>query len=278
MSSSTDLATRNPSSIDHADTRSPDKTAMPSSDSSFPSSMKMCNVRVKTFDICNQDGNEKLYTVEVHTGYSGRGPLGTRPGVVLYNGTSTKNRILGAAGDTSQIAANPLNIESIILLPPLNSTSPSRELVTEKMRAGRSNEQVTFTFTIEVAYGKKMSREQFQWIKINQGAEKKTYGAGYKLICLSRPSKRTDDTGPHIASCPVPTPNNDDPVALLTWKSRLNLFELFTLKFMGIGESGVLGQRWALMVVLTSLRLWQLRLNGRTALTSIIVGERIAGM
>jgi hypothetical protein len=48
----------------------------------------------------------------------------------------------------------------------------------------------------------------------------------------------------------------------------------FSLKLTGSALLGALGERWALMVVITALRLWALKGNGRTNKTVLAMGEK----
>jgi hypothetical protein len=59
---------------------------------------------IKTFNLCGATQHDRLYVVEMHTGYSGKGPLGLKAGIMLHNGLSTKDPILAVAGDESQFA------------------------------------------------------------------------------------------------------------------------------------------------------------------------------
>jgi hypothetical protein len=54
-------------------------------------------------------------------------------------------------------------------------------------------------------------------------------------------------------------------LALLAWRRLFPKFKhAFTLELLGRGKTGELGERWGLMVVITALRVWALRLNGKT--------------
>lgn len=50
---------------------------------------------IKTFNLCGATMEDRLCVVEMHTGYSGSSPLGLKPGLLLHNGMSTKDPILG---------------------------------------------------------------------------------------------------------------------------------------------------------------------------------------
>ena len=107
--------------------------------------------QLKSFNICGESERDRLYAFEVHTGYSGKKPLGTRPGMLLHNGTSSKDPILATAGDESQLGARvyAFNLESIILMPPLRLVVHADDhLITERMGARTSGDHVAFSFLL----------------------------------------------------------------------------------------------------------------------------------
>lgn len=56
---------------------------------------------LKGFELYGASRDERLFTIGMHTGVSGRLPLGTRPGVILHNGIGNDKPILAAACDVS---------------------------------------------------------------------------------------------------------------------------------------------------------------------------------
>ncbi|KAH8884960.1 hypothetical protein GQ53DRAFT_729835 [Thozetella sp. PMI_491] len=238
--------------------------------------------QVKSFHICGASDTERLASAEVHTGYGGKSPLGTKPGILLHDGTNTKDAILGAAGDESQLAARAytFNLESIILMPPVRATGGPQTLVTERMRGRTSGDSVSFLFSIEVGEGEKMRREQFEWIKVPKGADNEVKAGGFRLEWIqcgpqTMTMEASSSSGHATSSSPAASGVNEA-VAVLSWKSMFTSWkQLFTLRFVGSGASGVLGDRWRLMAILTALRLWHLKLNGRTNKGNVAMGEKI---
>ena len=55
----------------------------------------------------------------------------------------------------------------------------------------------------------------------------------------------------------------------------MNLKHAFTLELKGAGRTGELGDRWALMVVMTSLGLHWLRQNGGTKKATVGAAQKI---
>ncbi|KAI9923874.1 hypothetical protein ASPWEDRAFT_26423 [Aspergillus wentii DTO 134E9] len=219
----------------------------------FPSTLNVYGAwsQWKSINLCGATSNDRLCLLEMHTGYTSKGPLGARPAMLLHSGMSTKDPIIVAVGEESH-GVNAFNLNSVIKLPALEGDGKDGRMDTEIMRAGTSAaHDVTFYFSIEV--GEKRIREEFEWRKFKKG------------FTLVRPhrggsSSSTDD---------------GETVALVTWRTSLtSLTHAFSLELMGSGESGILGERWTLMVIITSLRLYALHIKGRTRKTIVGMGER----
>ncbi|KAH6635953.1 hypothetical protein F5144DRAFT_628057 [Chaetomium tenue] len=204
--------------------------------------------KIRSFNPCGATEDHRLCHVEVHTGYSGKPPLGTRPGVVLYNGKDSKAPVLAAACYDSEE------------MPAL-------------VRGGR----VVFVFEVEVEVGggEGVRRERFGWWKVGKGTEEEAKEGGFRLVALSTGGDvGADSAGQGGSSCYVPEgADGGEVLAFLTWRRLFPKFKhAFTLELLGRGRSGELGERWNLMVVITALRIWALRLNGRTK-TGVIAAE-----
>jgi len=242
---------------------------------------------LKTFKLCGATESDFLYSIEVHSGYSMSGPLGSRPGVILHNGTSRKHPILAASGDESQTssAVYAFNPRSVVLMPPLHPsprpTTP-HDMVTEVMRGVSvpSDKGVAFRFSIEIGT-EKLRRESFEWVKIK---DTETKQGGYKLVRAlpehetSAASQAGSSSG---SSTQAALPEYDDiereVLALLLWpKGWVTwLKHVFSLEFKGSGLSGALGERWALMVVITAIRIWMLRINLKTAKGTVAIADKV---
>ncbi len=68
-------------------------------------------------------------------------------------------------------------------------------------------------------------------------------------------------------------------LALLAWSrfSWTSTTQGPTLRLLGRGQSGELGERWRLIVVMTALRLWTARMKGGTAKGIVAAGEKVRG-
>ncbi|KAB5585652.1 hypothetical protein GE09DRAFT_1234167 [Coniochaeta sp. 2T2.1] len=238
--------------------------------------------RMKTFILCGEDKKHRLLRISVHLGLSGQGPLGTRPGIYLHNGTSTKDAILAAAGDEDQWSQRVyvFNNKSVIIVPHLlgdHSDGLAREWVTELMVASTTRDDagvsVIFRFAVNSGPGDMfLERETFGWRKFKTGSDKAYSGGGYKLLRLSCPatgSRDNDSTGDADHS----------PLAVMELNKGLAKYldHMYTLSFVGLGLTGDLGGRWKTMVVVTAARLWIARLNGKTNKTAVSMAERVQG-
>ncbi|EGZ70880.1 hypothetical protein NEUTE2DRAFT_168199 [Neurospora tetrasperma FGSC 2509] len=111
------------------------------------------------YKLCGADKNEFLYVVEVHYGFTPRGPLNFRPGFYLRNGTGTEAPILAAAGDEERepLLMSTFSVKSLIMVPPpldeddVEFNLNPRDLVTEIMYATITTDGtcVLFRFSVE---------------------------------------------------------------------------------------------------------------------------------
>ena len=235
----------------------------------------------KTFKLCGENESDFLYRVEAHfTGFSRSGPLGSRPSIILHNGTSRKDPLLAAAGDPPAALSMiyGVNPSSIIMMPQMHPGpgATTSDLATEILLAVTvpTDKGVAFRFAIEVGTGKG-DREQFEWRKIKDPVTKK---GGYKLVRPSR--ERAGDSSAAGSSSQAASPSSagDETLALLTWPKGWSWFKLaFTLEFKGSGLTGELGERWTLMAVITAIRLLVLRFGGKTAKWQIATAEKARG-
>ncbi|KFX89845.1 hypothetical protein V490_06781 [Pseudogymnoascus sp. VKM F-3557] len=239
---------------------------------------------LKSFNLCGATKEDRLYVVDIHTGYSAKGPLGSKAGIILHNGLSTKDPILAAAGDESMFAAHifAFNVNSIIMLPPLeDDRARHRAMTTEMMRpSAMSKDGIAFIFSVEV--GEKLRRERFEWRKFKKGdGGDEASPGGFKLLRLPSSPKNTDsNTGGSSKSKgngdSLLTGNDGEVVAVLTLtRSWAKLKHPFSLELTGSALSGALGERWTLMTVITAIRMSMLDINGRASKISISMSEKL---
>lgn len=236
-----------------------------------------------TYKLCGADKNEFLYVVEVHHGFTPRGPLNFRPGFYLRNGTGTEAPILAAAGDEERepLLMSTFSVKSLIMVPPpldeddVEFNLNPRDLVTEIMYATTTSDgSVSFRFSVEV--GPKMKiREEFEWRKTRKG-DTNTQHSRYILTRLPS-SSSTSFSSPSPSSSSSSAQEESDILADLTFRNAISLHHLFTLELKGVACSGVMGDRWTLMVVATALRLYWLRSYGKTNKAVVGIGQKLRG-
>lgn len=246
--------------------------------------------RMRSFVICGKTKSNTIFRVSVHLGFSERGPLGTRPGIYLDNGTSVHDPILAAAGDEDQWSQRyyAFNNNSVILIPRLpgdDDGKPGREWITELMVGSTTGEDegVVFRFAINAGRDENdLKRERFEWRRFKKGTDPEHPGGGFKLFRLPRPTTRIVENGTQPAN------HGDKSVVaaadhgcVAVWELSTGLAKywnhMYTLKFVNAGLSDELDNRWKAMVVVTAARLWMIRLHGKTKKSTISIGEKVKG-
>lgn len=224
--------------------------------------------KVTTTFLLGNDLNKQLFAIGVHTGMGGKGP--GRPGVILHNGPTTNDPMLAAVNDEN---GNLLSLNSIITL----AQSPgnaSGEYYTEIMHAATSSGTATFRFSTEVEQKQGIRREDFEWQKSkdeDKASVESPWKGGFKLMRLSRQSGKgasADEGTSQGSSGEVP-----EIVAIFAWNSNWSVMNPFKIEFRGSGQTGQLGDKFAVMAIITGLRLWWLKHQRRTSKDGIAARE-----
>ncbi|KAM7182552.1 hypothetical protein V8F33_014225, partial [Rhypophila sp. PSN 637] len=251
--------------------------------------VRLCGGGGTTNSKAAADRDQRLYMVDVHPGYTPRGSLHFRPGLYLRNGTTTEAPILAAAGDKDRLPLHALvstfSLEGVILLPPVDAeeaTNPTRDLVTEVIRASTTSTAaaangmmestrrvVTFHFAIEVGV-KMREREEFEWVDSSGLSSKHTRFV--LLRCCSRFPASSSSSNIQAAAAAA-----DDVLAELVFDNVMSWNRLFSLELKGAGRTGELGDRWALIVVMTALRICWVRMQGMTTKWVVRMSEMVRG-
>ncbi|KAI0439964.1 hypothetical protein F4803DRAFT_529111 [Xylaria telfairii] len=230
-----------------------------------------------TFYVCGADQQDRLFAVKLHTGYSMKEPLGPKQGLHLYNGPTTNDPLLAAAGDDSMVRALPLNNNSRVFLPARRRRGLSQEMMRAYITADK---HVAFSFSLEIGYGKKRRREVFEWRNIEKSErDESTEHGGFRLFRLP-PNPEQDAPGGGSSSQGASTSSaaasTDDVVAVMAWRRFLTSPKHpFDLKIVGDGLGGSLGDRWTLMALITALRLWELHQRGKTQKAPVAVADKV---
>lgn len=121
----------------------------------------------------------------------------------------------------------------------------------------------TFTFRVEVPWpvagpnggsNVQWRKEAFEWRRSNSLAVSALGGSsqGWKLVRLS---KELPPGGRTVAGTGPPSGDGFEVVAACT-TAVMSLTKLWKFCFLGTGVSGALGERWAVMAVISGLATW----------------------
>lgn len=128
--------------------------------------------------------------------------------------------------------------------------------------ARRRSRRVRFRFAIEVGPEPSSAwrREVFEWRHSHGDAVAAFLDgakAGWKLVRLADDDENgngNDNNNRHL----VWPRSSDGREIVAVWShARLSLTKVLKFRFLGSGATGVLGERWAIMAVMTALRMYQ---------------------
>lgn len=190
--------------------------------------------------------DQPLYTVTRHTGWSGSPPIELRAG------PDKESPILATAD------YHGLGRTMKLVLPPLAGQGPG--LTDERMESQRDGFGVRHVFTLEVGPPGGGRRETFEW-RHSSGEAIAAVGAdsrGWKLVRVETgPPPGIDEAG---GSRFVPggfvTSDGREVVAGWSFLSLGGGNKVAKFMFLGTGASGLLGDRWEIMAVLTALGIY----------------------
>ncbi|KAH6657400.1 hypothetical protein BKA67DRAFT_655674 [Truncatella angustata] len=194
---------------------------------------------VRTYTL-GEHQSQPLCAISTHSGWSGQ------PDVVLHSGPSESSPPL--AGVDSGAFTRSASVE----LPPLPG-SGQRAAVEDVEFQGIGHG--THSFSIEV--GVTGRREPFEW-RHSHGAEVDAlggYGSGWKLIRLA--TDAPDGMPSKAQSVGGGSRSTDKKEVVAVWAgASMSVSKILNFRFVGSGATGVLGERWAVMAVITALRIW----------------------
>ncbi|KAI0837368.1 hypothetical protein F5Y06DRAFT_304756 [Hypoxylon sp. FL0890] len=183
-----------------------------------------------------------LYTVTLHSGWSGQ------PDVVLHNGPSDQRPPLAG------VKGNAWSTSATVTLRPIPGSG--LDAAEEKMQVSGGFGHSTFVFSIEVGVGSAARRETFEWRHSSGSAVKglDARSSGWKLVRLATGAPGGVEGGNFVKGG-VTAGDGKEVVAVWAWASG-SLTKKLKFQFLGSGANGVLGERWAIMAVITALRIW----------------------
>lgn len=188
--------------------------------------------------------NQPLYAVSCHTGWS------SKPAVILHSGPNESMPPLAA------VDSSPYSTTATMILPPLPGTGSTEE----RMESSRGFGFPSHMFSVEV--GPNNQRERFEW-RHSRGAEVDSLGGlrrGWKLVRLDSNVRN----GGQFAVGGARTRDGDEVVAV--WANvGMTLSKSFNFRFLGNGDNGSMGERWAVMAVISALRIWDKERKSRSS-------------
>ncbi|KAH0436004.1 hypothetical protein CcaCcLH18_04537 [Colletotrichum camelliae] len=216
----------------------------------------------RTFHL-GDSNNHKLYAVSSWSGASSKSP--GIPCIILHNGPNAEDPVLAVCSDEKNWSPSvnyPRSLHSSMILPSLEANPSGKgqeeKHATEDLRPviASGSHVDSFQFSIEVpqpnneAGTSRLLREGFEWRRTSKD-ELDGYNNGFELFRLKsdiQPEKMSSDvggSGPH-----------DEALAAILFKGSLSVNKPFNFEFKGRGLTGELGDRWAVLAIMTGIRIW----------------------
>lgn len=183
-----------------------------------------------------------FYSVRLHTGWSGEPP------VVLHSGPNADAAPLMAAVDFEAFSSS-----MTITLPPI----PGRPMTSEVPVDSDMGWHRTYRFTIETGLPGHERPEAFEWRHSYGEAIAALDGDrdGWKLVRMATHAPAGFGNAEFRAGGMM-TSDMREIVAVWT-DAYMSMTKQAKFAFMGSGNVGVLGERWAVMAVMTALGIWE---------------------
>lgn len=218
-----------------------------------------------TFNVYYQ---KKLFSATLHISEHADQPLyaiklpGWRSGLVLHSGPSDKDAPLATASKGGKWGCH-----TRVTLPPLPGSS--EDASGEAMHSHVSLKTATYQFAIEVGGGGEHARrENFEWRSSRSDEVKQLdkHSRGWKLVRLDACVEGCDA----VPGEPPVAVSSDGGEVVAIWapSSGLSMTKASKFQFLGAGLTGELGERWAIMAVITALRIWYMEFEATVAVIS----------
>lgn len=185
--------------------------------------------------------SEPLYTFNLPEGWWGD--------LIMYNGPTLEHPPLAAVRNTGKSGMG-----NAVTLPPLG---PGQEVVEEKMARRSKGLMDVFSFAavVHAREGEKTTRrvERFEWVSSGRKEVKDLHEwrHGWKLRRVV--ASGADQDADEAANVKMPAGE-----ILAVWAdSTMSMRKAAKFQFLNSGASGELGEAWALMAVITFVRVWQ---------------------
>lgn len=186
-----------------------------------------------------QDPSQPLYMFSLPEGWWGD--------LIMYDGPTLEHPPLAAVRNSGKTAMG-----NVVTLPPLG---PGQEVIEEEMSRRRKGLMDVFSFAVPVAdaEGEKTTRrvQRFEWVGSGSKEVKDLHewSRGWKL--------RRVVWNDADADADADEATNDGEVLAVWADSSKGLRKAAKFQFINSGATGELGDAWAVMAVITFVRVWQ---------------------
>ncbi|KAI1371837.1 hypothetical protein F4677DRAFT_282788 [Hypoxylon crocopeplum] len=219
--------------------------------SPFPSSWNLYHtLSIGRILMLGPHNRQPLLAVSRHTGW-----WTGKPDLVLHSGPSDTLPPLAAGMGGVGVGRH-----SIIVLPPMpgSALDSSQELLVRVEEETDWPPHVRFKFSIDLSVEPgQWRRETFEW-RHSHGDVVSIFlnGArtGWKLLRLAGQGNGNFAEARSSDGCEI--------VAVWAY-ARLSFTKVLKFRFLGSGATGILGERWAIMAVMTALRMYQRQQRNR---------------
>lgn len=212
---------------------------------SFPNTLELCyESSWKKIQLSlGEASSEPLYTFNLPEGWWGD--------LIMYNGPTLQHPPLAAVRNTGKSGMG-----NAVTLPPLG---PGQEVLEEKMvcRSKGLMDVFSFAAVVEAREGGKTTRrvERFEWVGSGRKEVKdlNEWLHGWKLRRVQAASGADEDEDEAANQVPAGE-------ILAVWadaSSIRSMKKAAKFQFLNRGATGELGEAWALMAVITFVRVWQ---------------------
>jgi len=191
-----------------------------------------------------------LYAVRMHTGFT------RNPELVMHDGPSDSHPILATANRVSMWKPS----RSALTIPARDGVAHDEASQRIEMIMHTSLKSMTYTFEADVGVGKETQRERFEW-RSSHGAEIREldgYRWGWKLV---RVSERLPGGGGSRATRAVGSASDGSEVVAVWAHNGLSMTKALKFQFRGSALTGILGDCWATLALISAVRIWWLEIQ-----------------
>ncbi|KAI0395568.1 hypothetical protein F5Y17DRAFT_422820 [Xylariaceae sp. FL0594] len=208
-----------------------------------------------------------LYAVRMHTGMT------KNPEQVMHDGPSDKYPVLATANRVSMWKPS----RTALTIAARDGVTHDEASECVEMEAHTSFKTKTFTFEADVGPGKETHRERFEW-RPSHGAEIREldgYKWGWKLV---RVSNAVAGGGGSRATRAAGSASDGSEVVAVWAHNGMSMTKALKFQFRGSALTGILGDRWATLAIISAVRIWWLEMQSASAGASSGAASTVTGI